>query len=403
MPNGTGLMGGTSSTQSSLIVPLPGSDSIYYVFTSDEYQSYPNSKGYRYSIVDMCLDSGNGDVISGQKNILLCDSSTEKLSACEDATGTGYWIMGHKMFSTEFQAWHLTSGGITDTVISNIGTLHGWNNPNSVWMNGAAQGEMKFNSGGTKLALAISNFDPAYLDLFDFNNSTGVVSNFCHMVIDSVLNKRIYGVEFSPDGLKLYATLAGGFADRRIYQFNLSAGGGNCDSIWASKFLLFKTSYGAGIAMGTQLAPDGKIYMISPNNDLSCVNSPNLMGFSTNYDTSAIVGSGIAKHEFPNFIAGYKYHNALGCSELIGIDEQELGAGITLFPNPSTGSFTIQTNTATKITGIEVFNVIGEIIYTTSPSSNSIKVHISKEPEGVYFVQLKTAVGVVAKKIVVQQ
>jgi hypothetical protein len=34
MPNGTGLLGHTSSTQTALIVPAPGDDSLYYVFTS---------------------------------------------------------------------------------------------------------------------------------------------------------------------------------------------------------------------------------------------------------------------------------------------------------------------------------------------------------------------------------
>ena len=33
MPNGTELYGDPSSTQSALVVPLPGSDTIYYIFT----------------------------------------------------------------------------------------------------------------------------------------------------------------------------------------------------------------------------------------------------------------------------------------------------------------------------------------------------------------------------------
>ena len=32
MPNGTGLMGGYSSTQSAIVVPFPGNDSMYYIF-----------------------------------------------------------------------------------------------------------------------------------------------------------------------------------------------------------------------------------------------------------------------------------------------------------------------------------------------------------------------------------
>ena len=37
MSNGTGLMGDPSSTQSATIVPLPGSSTLYYVFTLDAY------------------------------------------------------------------------------------------------------------------------------------------------------------------------------------------------------------------------------------------------------------------------------------------------------------------------------------------------------------------------------
>src|SRR6188768_434859 len=76
MPNGTGLMGGISSTQSSICIPLPGSTTIYYLFTVDEVGG-PN--GFRYSIVDMSLQSGLGDVTT--KNTLIQNTMTEKLTA----------------------------------------------------------------------------------------------------------------------------------------------------------------------------------------------------------------------------------------------------------------------------------------------------------------------------------
>ena len=41
MPNGYGLYGDPSSTQSSLIVPRPGSDSIYYIFTTSGWWASP--------------------------------------------------------------------------------------------------------------------------------------------------------------------------------------------------------------------------------------------------------------------------------------------------------------------------------------------------------------------------
>ena len=35
MPNGSGLMGHESSTHSAIVIPKPGSNTIYYIFTAD--------------------------------------------------------------------------------------------------------------------------------------------------------------------------------------------------------------------------------------------------------------------------------------------------------------------------------------------------------------------------------
>ena len=314
MPNGSNLFGGTSSTQSSIIVPLPGNENLFYVFTGDEFQSYlsPPQNGYCYSIVDMCLEGGNGDISPGQKNILLLDSATEKLAVCEDNMGTGYWVIGHKMFSREFRAWHLTSAGISNTVISIIGTIHGKNG--LTWTTGAALGQMKINATGTKLALAIGNNDPAIVDLFDFNSTTGSLSNYCRIVIDSVLGKRIYGVEFSPDGSKLYATGAGGSGGKRIYQYNVTAG--SCNAVIASRAIIYQSNTNS-VMNGLQLGPDNKIYGVCNSYyDLSRINFPNLTGAAAGFDSSAIALSGaINNYTLPSFIAGYKYKNTVpNCS-----------------------------------------------------------------------------------------
>src|SRR6218665_733765 len=65
MPNGFGLMGLATSTHSALIVRKPGSDNLYYIFTADGTSTSLNhymENGYRYSIVDMNLDNGLGDL-----------------------------------------------------------------------------------------------------------------------------------------------------------------------------------------------------------------------------------------------------------------------------------------------------------------------------------------------------
>jgi len=67
MPNGTGLLGDSSSTQSGIIVPVPGSSTLYYVFTVDKLA---NPNGLKYNIVDMSLEDGKGDVTIKNVSVL---------------------------------------------------------------------------------------------------------------------------------------------------------------------------------------------------------------------------------------------------------------------------------------------------------------------------------------------
>jgi hypothetical protein len=78
MISGNNLDGGYSSTQSALIVQQPGSDSIYFIFTTAESAG---SNGLRYSIVDMSLNIGEGEVIL--KDEPLIGFMTEKVTAAK--------------------------------------------------------------------------------------------------------------------------------------------------------------------------------------------------------------------------------------------------------------------------------------------------------------------------------
>ncbi|MGL4597658.1 MAG: T9SS type B sorting domain-containing protein, partial [Bacteroidia bacterium] len=83
MPNGTGLLGNFSSTQSSVIVPDPADpDQYYYLFTiSSGFCCNGNvTDGMRYSIIDICADSARGAVMSSAKNIKVVDNVAEKIA-----------------------------------------------------------------------------------------------------------------------------------------------------------------------------------------------------------------------------------------------------------------------------------------------------------------------------------
>lgn len=401
MPNGSGLFGGESSTQSSLIVPKPGDDNLFYLFTTDEFQKYyedNTQKGYRYTIIDMRLDDKYGDIIADQKNQFLADSSTEKIAACLDVAKTGYWIVGHKMFSNQFLAWHLTEEGLSAPVISNIGTIHGWNPEALNWNPAAALGQMKFNSEGTKLAVAIGNNQPAIVDLFDFDRSTGQVSNHCYIPIDAELNKRAYGVEFSPDGNKLYANVTGGSGGKRIHQYDLTTGDGSCASIISSRQTIFQSNSNS-IMSGMQLGPDGKIYVVCDSyNSVGCINYPNLTGDAVEFDVSA-VSVHFNAYTFPAFVAGYK-------SLIESTLEDTIPDGtIVFYPNPVNGIAKLKVRSELIDQSIEfrMYDDLGRLLYVKVIAATETDLDFRHLSTGVYFYKLVNQIETIETgKIVVE-
>ena len=71
MKNGGALAGHPSSTNNAVIVPLPGSDSIYYVFTTGAADEI--TQQFQYNIVNMKGDGGFGEVEPGGMNALIED------------------------------------------------------------------------------------------------------------------------------------------------------------------------------------------------------------------------------------------------------------------------------------------------------------------------------------------
>ncbi len=286
MPDGFGLLGSFSSTQSALIVPKPNSDSLYYIFTVDDWYFLPAHDGLRYSIVDMSLQSGLGDM--SIKNVLIDSPMTERITAVRHCNDVDVWVLSHEWGSDAFFAYLVTDAGISSPVISNVGSPH--NNGSDF------AGCLKVSPDGSKLAVAL--FSSKKFELFDFDNSTGVVSNPTSAYSSNY--SGAYGVEFSQDGTKLYgATISG-----NIFQFDLLAGSSNdiINSAW-----IVGTSDTAIYAL--QLGPDGKIYVARNYGFyLGVIEYPNILGTPCNYiDTAVFLAGFICRGGLPNFVQSYFY------------------------------------------------------------------------------------------------
>ena len=74
-----------------------------------------------------------------------------------------------------------------------------------------------------------------------------------------------------------------------------------------------------------------------------------------------------------------------------GVDNVAPKLEMSVYPNPSTGKFVIQTSTQLNAT-VEVDNVIGQVIYSGELSGARTTLDISNQPGGVYFIRIKGSV-----------
>ena len=260
MPNGFGLLGNNSSTQSALIFPKPGSTTLYYIFTAD-FHAGPS--GLEYSIVDMTLAGGLGDVTI--KNVMVMTPICEKVTGCLQANGTDYWVLTHGWGNNGFYAFALTSAGVNLTpVVSNIG----FNVGSLVW---DSQGYLKVSHAGAYVAICHDNASTA--ELFTFNNSTGQVTG----LLFSTTYGRCYGIEFSPDDSRLYIS---SWFPGTLTQYDMTAGSGA--AILASANMIYNNGLTYGVC-ALQLAVDGKIYVAQNSTSLGVISNPNLLGAACNF------------------------------------------------------------------------------------------------------------------------
>jgi hypothetical protein len=377
MPNGNGLQGGASSTQPAIIVPLPGSTSRYFLFTTDDIGG-PN--GFRYSMVDMTLNGGLGDVAIVKDSMLL-GLVTEKVTAVKDPVQNRYWVLTHAWNSSSFYAYALTSTGLQAPVITSVGSVHSGSIQNTY-------GQMKFNTCGTKIALTIGYQNK--WELFDFNTNTGVVSN----ALTFPLLDKVYGCEFSQDGSRVYVSTYD--PTETLVQFDISSG--VLSTIGASK-----TPLSTSTMYGLQLGNDGKIYCCkSFDQYLGVVDQPNVAGVGCTYidlgfdlDPTSIGTTSYLS--LPGFVTSY-FHIGAPCPAPTGISEVvAYQNSVSLYPNPSSRNFSMKLPVSTDV---KVYNAIGNLVDEFLEVKTEAFSFGDNYSAGIYFVVSNNAAGTSTIKII---
>lgn len=303
MPNGTGLAGHFSSSQSALIVPVPDNQGSYYIFTTPAQAMIGGGvyEGLAWSMVDMSLSGGLGDVTL--KNIELEGPVVEKLSATRHANGRDVWVVAHGWNNANYYAYLVTCSGIQGPVISEAGRPM-VNDPNDGRV--AAIGCMKISPQGDRIASVWTHYEENYqheirLDVLDFDNFTGVVSN---AISDTKVPAgpedilQAYGVSFSPNGQLLYCTengLIGGGGYGAIAQYDLASADPMSGEVTVATTNLE--------AFGSLQLHEGRMYVarLDGAQYISCITQPDLIGAACGMvNVAASIAPGIGTWGLPN-------------------------------------------------------------------------------------------------------
>jgi hypothetical protein len=261
MANGDSIGGDNASSQGVLAVPVPEEETLFYLFTTQLSANGTNE--VKFSLVDIKSENqtGVGNVVT--KDNFLFSPSTENTAALD--AGDTTWVMFHELGNNTFRAYPVTVNGIGEPVLSSVGSNHGFN---------SGVGAMKFSPDGTKLAVTISEGGCNKVEIFDFDQETGEMTEYARL--DLGCDGDVYGLEFSNDSERVLVSYRNGgpgveeFIIRPVENNNPDAAA--CPSCFGTattraeiEACIFSTkktvSQTAGLDLGAlQIGPNGVIY-----------------------------------------------------------------------------------------------------------------------------------------------
>lgn len=195
-PNGNiTLLNLNGQSGAPLVVPYPLQKDKYIIF-------YESNRGFYYSVVDMTLNNGWGDIDPHQKDILLSPTGsvtgikTVSIPACESRV----WVVIRSAIENAYYSFLVDENGVNPTkVVSEVGNFE----HKAYYISPAPV------SGGNPGGLLTASHQGKYIvaatgkgtEIYEFEKCSGILKNT--QILDSVFS---IGVVFSPDDSKLYAS-----------------------------------------------------------------------------------------------------------------------------------------------------------------------------------------------------
>lgn len=342
---------------------------------------------------DMGLNGGLGGIVPGSFQLIM-DSLTWRLTAIPHSNGVDYWAIVHQDSNDAFVAFRITPGGVDpDPVISHTGlVLPMETGPLSFR---GKIGPLVASSNGSRLAMLVHRiFDPGApldLELLQFDPSSGIVQFLANLPPFGLSNYS--GVEFSPDGSKMYVRVSRYLSDSialdTLFQYDISLP--DAASILQSRFVVVADttrpqtgSGGPGIPLC--LGPDGKIHVLWGREPyLSTIHHPDQSGTACGFvrDDVALPDT---VNTLPNLCK--RYHDSVLS---VGVPVHPAEEAFEVLPNPSDGPLMVRSSGQGSL---GVFDAMGRaVVAGQAVRLGSNTFDLSHAVPGVYTVRLTTLDG----------
>jgi len=392
--------------QSRFILPMDESDSLFFFLYTRQELTHNTEFDDPSGIVAFELHLGkivltdNGYLMESSQIVLNQVFSGGNMQAVRSEKDDHWWIIvPHPVHLNNYEVIHLGPKGV-DTIITHYADYSAtplkdkW-----IHVGGATMCPM-----GEKFVWWVPT-DTTGLLLFDFDRSTGELSDFRHMPHPERdnyvpgLSSGGGGAAISPNGRFLYINTR-----NNLYQYDLEAVDIAESKVHIAEYDGFRdpgNDFQVAFFM-QQLAPDCRIYISATNTVrfLHVINHPNRKGKACDFQQHSFKLPG--NHRFglpyhPNYRLGTDYPVCDSTLTRTWFVPEEPEGQLHLYPNPARG-YAVVAWTEMSPVEIELYDMSGREVYSNriQPGSPEYYLDLSGFNAGVYVVRLRDREGNVA-------
>jgi hypothetical protein len=207
---------------------------------------------------------------------------------------------------------------------------------------------------------------------------------------NNAVDSMYYMVKFKTTGyanLKLYSKQQGGGTNPgpRDFKVQYKLSGSNVWNDIPGGTIVCANNWTSGVLNGIDLP-------VACNNSTNQISIRWLITSNLDINGNALLSTGISKID-DIVVMG---------SLSTGLSDAAIDTDISIYPNPCSNMLNI--NSAKNIVNTEIYNVLGEKVYSSTDNSNDLKVNVDQFDSGLYLVilHLRNDSKVVTRKVLVQ-